>query len=128
MVASIIAAAFFAGGCVVLFQVKETLQRLISEHQIPLRGMIKFLSQKNLSAQDEARVNLFYIGLLDISLAPCILVAGLSWATDYSFLIVLFPIVWYYYLIRFLFWEKSDLYDNKKNKDKDKPEGASANG
>lgn len=46
-----------------------------------------------------------------LSLVPCFWVGYYSYNTDWSFLILLFPIMWYYFWVRFFFWEKNDLRD-----------------
>lgn len=44
-------------------------------------------------------------------LLGCLSVGYAVWGTDHSFLIVIFPLLFYYFFARFFLWEKADLTD-----------------
>ncbi len=80
----------------------------------PLRGIVKnlyYLETFHGEAENEAS-RLVLLSLV-YSLLPVIWVIQISWKTDYSFMIALFPIIWYYYFLRFFMWEKSDTEEEK---------------
>ncbi len=72
------------------------------------RGLLKHYTNGEYSEQ-QGTLKLWFLITALLSIVPCIWVSYYSWATDYSFLIGLFPIVWYYFLTRFVMFEKADL-------------------
>lgn len=84
------------------------------KHSFKLRGIIKNIFYTKIIPEPEIQAaNRWIITAILYSLIPTIWIAILTYRTDYSFLILLFPIIWYYYFLRFLFWEKSDLEEDK---------------
>ncbi|GEM_PF-3513074 len=82
--------------------------------QFPLRGVVKQLYYlETFHGETEKEASRLVLLSLVYSLLPVIWVIQISWETDYSFMIALFPIIWYYYFLRFLMWEKSDTDEGK---------------
>ncbi len=55
---------------------------------------------------------ILYVGITAAFFAlTCVTVSVFVWATDHSFFVVLFPLLFYYFFARYLLWEKQDLAD-----------------
>ncbi|MDH5721013.1 MAG: hypothetical protein OEZ13_10455 [Spirochaetia bacterium] len=102
----------------------NTTQFLIikKEKNLKLRGIAKKFALESMDDKTESKLQRWLISCAIASVAPCLWVGYFSWGTDYSFMIGLFPLLWYYFLTRYLLWEKHDLYDlpskeQKQNQD-----------
>ena len=73
------------------------------------RAIIKHLAHDKYSAAPARIIKIWGLFTGLASLVPCAWITWSTWATDYSFFIGLFPLMWYYFLVRYLFWEKPDL-------------------
>ena len=82
----------------------------MKEHNLRWRALYKQYAYR-FEENPPAHLKSFLFWHLLASCVPCLWVAYFSYDTDWSFLIFLFPIVWYYFWLRFFFWEKSDLHD-----------------
>jgi hypothetical protein len=63
------------------------------------RGIVKIISLGGVPEQ------------LKTVFSGCVNVGYLVWGTDHSFLIVIFPLLFYYFFARYFLWEKADLTD-----------------
>ena len=91
---------------------------LLRRHRHPFRAFGKRLGHDTYSGEDETVLRRSLHGLFFLSLAIWLWVAILVWRTDYSFLIILFPFLMYYFGIRYFLWEKADLHEAKKKEEK----------
>ncbi|RME90336.1 MAG: hypothetical protein D6767_07000 [Candidatus Hydrogenedentota bacterium] len=110
----------FVLGIVLFMSVHKKVWEIFKQHNIKARAMVKYISLREWDPEQDAVLTKFLTACILISLSPCFFIASLTWATDYSFLIVLFPLLWYYYLVRYFFWEKEDLEDKKKKPEQKK--------
>ena len=94
-------------GAAWLFYTVKTIQLIWKKY--PLRGIIKFFTLEMVNEEMKKTVAIWLVISAIFSIIPCIWSLYLTWKTDYSFLIGLFPIMWYYTLTRYLFLEKKDL-------------------
>lgn len=95
------------------------LMRFFSQRQqysLPVRGIFKKYAYDEITPEARPLVKQLFTGVLVFSIAPIIWVVIFTWGTDYSFLIGLFPLVWFYYLNKYLMWEKHDFETEKKSK------------
>ncbi|MFO1469843.1 MAG: hypothetical protein U1F27_02235 [Turneriella sp.] len=75
------------------------------------RGIVKMVA---LNGTPQAISNLYsrwFWAFWSFFILTCITVALAVWATDHSFLIVIFPLLFYYFFVRYFMWEKADLAD-----------------
>lgn len=63
---------------------------------------------------ERKKIKKFLQGLMAFSLVLWVCVLFITFKTDYTFMIFLFPLLMYYFGIRFFLWEKSDLIENAK--------------
>ncbi|GEM_PF-1659725 len=92
---------------------------ILRQHGLSLRGIVKkIILSPEIFTQEELQQLLQwkYTGLA-LSLIPVISVAVVTWGTDLSFWIILFPVLWYYGLNRYFAWEKEDLLEHMKKND-----------
>lgn len=89
--------------------------KLFKDGHIKTRAVAKQIAFEQLQPEAEKTARAWLITTLVFSLVPVFWVSYFCYATDYSFMIGLFPVLWYYFLLRYLFWEKSDLNEKKKN-------------
>ncbi|MDH5718477.1 MAG: hypothetical protein OEZ22_12695 [Spirochaetia bacterium] len=82
-----------------------------TKNNLKLRGLAKIFALENFEEDTEKVLKRWLVSLFVFSIIPCFWVFYFSWATDYSFLIGLFPLLWYYFTGRYILWEKHDLYD-----------------
>lgn len=110
---------FFRIASTVVFGVTTFLFALYTfyiknKFSIEFHGIMKkvFYTQSILPSEEPIVMRWLVIAFL-YSIVPVIWISLLTCKTDYSFLILLFPIIWYYYYLRFIFWEKSDIEQEK---------------
>jgi len=78
---------------------------------VPWRGIIKFATLGKLPISAQKLYALWFKSLLVFSGCTIISVTYLTWNTDHSFLLFIFPLLFYYFFLRYFFWEKSDILD-----------------
>ncbi len=86
------------------------LQR-VKPKDLPWRGLVKLVSLGTVSDEFARCYRLWFIAFAGFFLITCITVSIFVWATDHSFFVVLFPLLFYYFFARYLLWEKQDLAD-----------------
>lgn len=79
--------------------------------ELKWRGIVKLISLNGVPANLAAVYNRWFAAFGAFFLLACISVAYAVWGTDHSFLIVIFPLLFYYFFARFFLWEKADLTD-----------------
>lgn len=79
--------------------------------ELSWRGIIKLVSLNTLPQSLSVVYPRWLRGLLAFYITACLWVAYTVWGGDHSFLVVLFPLLFYYFFLRFFFWEKADLTD-----------------
>ena len=83
---------------------------MLTQHSIRrFRAIVKRLDIGEFTDEQNKAVKLWLLSGFICSLIGCLFVIKHSWASDYSFMIGLYPVVFYYFSIRFLMWEKEDL-------------------
>lgn len=75
------------------------------------RGIIKLVSLNGVPKDIAHIYPRWFTLLIAFFISGSLLAANLAWATDHSFFVVIFPLVFYYFFARFFFWEKADLVD-----------------
>jgi hypothetical protein len=75
------------------------------------RGIVKLLSLNGVPAALAPVYPKWFAAFGAFFLIGCISVGYVVWGTDHSFLIVIFPLLFYYFFARFFLWEKADLTD-----------------
>jgi len=75
------------------------------------RGLVKIVSLSGVPNAIAVVYPRWFGALVTFYVALCIWVAYWVWGSDHSFFVVLFPLLAYYFFMRFFFWEKSDLND-----------------
>lgn len=75
------------------------------------RGIIKLVALGGMPEKLVAVYPRWFAAFWAFYAAGCIYVAWLSWGTDHSFLVVIFPLLFYYFFARYFLWEKADLTD-----------------
>lgn len=75
------------------------------------RGIIKMVSLHGLPKELTQLYPRWFTLLIAFYISGSLLTANLVWATDHSFFVVIFPLLFYYFFARFFFWEKADLVD-----------------
>ena len=75
------------------------------------RGIVKLVSMNGTPASLAAVYPRWFMAFCAFFFAGCLYVAYLVWGTDHSFLIVIFPLLFYYFFARYFLWEKADLSD-----------------
>ena len=117
---SLVSIAGFIAWCFLFQRVWGILNQNTNQNKkIPLRGILKYyLSSSELSKKEKNYISYWVWGNFLLSLFVCFWLAYFFHSTDHSFLIVLLPIVWFYWLIRAMLWEKSDLVEQRKSKKK----------
>ncbi len=78
---------------------------------LPWRGFVKIASLAGVPAALETTYRRWLVALVAFFALTCLSVAVVVWATDHSFFVVLFPLLFYYFFARYLLWEKQDLTD-----------------
>jgi hypothetical protein len=79
--------------------------------ELPWRGLVKLVSLTGIPAALEQTYRKWLTTFAIFFGFTCLTVAVLVWATDHSFFVVLFPLLFYYFFARYLLWEKQDLAD-----------------
>lgn len=75
------------------------------------RGLVKLVSLGGIAANFNKTYRAWFAAFVVFYLVTCVTVSVYVWATDHSFLVVLFPLLFYYFFARYLLWEKQDLAD-----------------
>lgn len=78
---------------------------------LPWRGLVKLVSLGDLPAEFGKSYRRWFVAFVVFYLVTCVTVSIHVWATDHSFFVVLFPLLFYYFFARYLLWEKQDLAD-----------------
>ena len=84
---------------------------VLKEKKLQLRGIAKKYALENMEPATEKIIQNWIYSCFFFSIIPCLWIGYFSWGTDYSFLVGLFPLLWYYFITRYFLWEKHDLYD-----------------
>ncbi|HRP70921.1 MAG TPA: hypothetical protein PLY93_15465 [Turneriella sp.] len=100
---SIIALAAFLYFSVLLHRSKDRTLRW--------RGIVKTLSLNGAPNSLAAIYSRWFIAFVAVYILACVSVGYAVWHTDHSFLIVIFPLLFYYFFARYFLWEKADLID-----------------
>ncbi|MBN8221807.1 MAG: hypothetical protein J0L53_12845 [Spirochaetes bacterium] len=79
--------------------------------ELKWRGIVKLISLHGAPANLAAIYNRWFAAFGTFFLLTCLSVGYGVWGTDHSFLIVIFPLLFYYFFARFFLWEKADLTD-----------------
>lgn len=89
-----------------------TLQlRRVKPDDLAWRGLVKLVSLNEKPAEFLKAYRVWFMSFVIFYLITCLTVSIFVWATDHSFLVVLFPLLFYYFFARYLLWEKQDLAD-----------------
>ncbi|MCB1202558.1 MAG: hypothetical protein KDK41_18100 [Leptospiraceae bacterium] len=83
----------------------------------PIRAVGKRLGHGIYSGTDKERVEKGLMSFFYLSLVIWVWVGWITFRTDYSFMLILFPFLMYYFGIRYFLWEKSDLHEGKKREE-----------
>lgn len=75
------------------------------------RGIIKLVALSGVPAAIAGFYRAWFASFWAFFVLTCITVALATWATDHSFFIVIFPLLFYYFFVRYFMWEKADLTD-----------------
>jgi hypothetical protein len=75
------------------------------------RGIIKLVSLNGVPADMSSVYRKWFVAFAAVFIFGCLAVSCLVWGSDHSFLIVIFPLLFYYFFARFFLWEKADLSD-----------------
>jgi hypothetical protein len=75
------------------------------------RGLVKLVSLGEMPADFGSSYRRWFVTFVVFYLVTCTTVSVYVWATDHSFFVVLFPLLFYYFFARYLLWEKQDLAD-----------------
>lgn len=75
------------------------------------RGIIKLASLRGVPATMSGIYTRWFRAFWAFYLVGCLAVATAVWGTDHSFLVVIFPLLFYYFFARYFLWEKADLSD-----------------
>lgn len=79
--------------------------------ELKWRGIIKIVSLQGVPAGLAKLYPLWFRAFWLFFLVTCLAVATAVWASDHSFLVVIFPLLFYYFFARYFLWEKDDLAD-----------------
>lgn len=97
--------------CFVAFLYFSFLMHRAKRDTFPWRGIIKLISLAGVPATLAGVYTRWFAAFWAFFLSACVSVGFAVWGTDHSFLIVLFPLLFYYFFARFFLWEKADLTD-----------------
>ncbi|MFZ5627576.1 MAG: hypothetical protein ACOY5B_00495 [Spirochaetota bacterium] len=75
------------------------------------RGIIKLVSLAGVPAAISGIYPRWFKVFWAFFLLGSLAVASAVWGTDHSFLVVIFPLLFYYFFARYFLWEKEDLAD-----------------
>lgn len=75
------------------------------------RGIVKLVSLNGVPASLAAIYPRWFALLVTFFIMGSLFVAMLVWASDHSFFVIIFPLLFYYFFARYFFWEKADLAD-----------------
>lgn len=75
------------------------------------RGIVKIVALEGVPQTMNAVYGRWFVLLWAFFVLTCITVAIAVWPTDHSFFVVIFPLLFYYFFIRYFMWEKDDLTD-----------------
>ena len=75
------------------------------------RGIVKMVALNGVPQSIAAAYSRWFVAFWAFFIFTCVTVALAVWATDHSFFIVIFPLLFYYFFVRFFMWEKADLAD-----------------
>ncbi len=75
------------------------------------RGIVKMVALNGLPQVIAGVYSRWFLAFWAFFILTCITVGLAVWATDHSFLIVIFPLLFYYFFVRYFMWEKADLAD-----------------
>ncbi|MCS6972149.1 MAG: hypothetical protein N2Z22_06915 [Turneriella sp.] len=78
---------------------------------LPWRGIVKLVALKGVPGGLEKLYPRWFRALWAFYALGCITVALYVWDTDHSFFVFIFPLLFYYFFIRYFLWEKADLSD-----------------
>ena len=88
-----------------------SIWHLCHSKNIGLRGILKHYNLDIFDSSQKKSVQIWTALTISGSLLLFFWIIYYTWASDYSFLMGIFPIVWFYWLGRALLWEKKDLID-----------------
>ena len=103
-----------ATGVILVFISFFKLFQICRLNNVKLRGIIKINYFGNIPETVQNVLKRFIQILLFVSMTIWIILTSLTLKSDYSFLSGIYPLVIYYFLIRYFLWEKSDLIEQKK--------------
>lgn len=75
------------------------------------RGLVKVVSLGGVPASLGAVYPRWFGAFCTFFLLQSLAVACAVWGSDHSFLVVIFPLLFYYFFARYFLWEKEDLSD-----------------
>lgn len=75
------------------------------------RGIIKLVALNGVPSALNALYQRWLRAFWSFFVLACVTVAVQVWAGDHSFLVVIFPLLFYYFFARYFLWEKDDLTD-----------------
>lgn len=75
------------------------------------RGIIKLVSLGDVPVAINGIYPRWFKAFWAFFLLGSLAVASAVWGTDHSFLVVIFPLLFYYFFARYFLWEKEDLTD-----------------
>jgi len=79
--------------------------------ELAWRGIIKLVSLSGVPAAISGIYARWFRAFWVFFLLGSLAVACAVWGTDHSFLVVIFPLLFYYFFARYFLWEKEDLTD-----------------
>lgn len=75
------------------------------------RGIVKILSLEGVPASLSEIYSIWFKNFWALCLALWLAVSLTVWNSDHSFFVVIFPLLFYYFFMRFFLWQKEDLSD-----------------
>jgi hypothetical protein len=75
------------------------------------RGIIKLVALQGLPAAISGIYPRWFLAFWAFFFVGSLAVASAVWGSDHSFLVVIFPLLFYYFFARYFLWEKEDLND-----------------
>jgi len=84
------------------------------------RGMIKHLAYDTLNQKIQPIIKRWLLVVILFLISTITYLSYKVWGTDYSFLIVLYPLVVIYYFSKYLVWEKLDILERQSKSEDDK--------
>jgi len=111
MLAILIALAALCVAAFSIFAFYSTRLHQAKPAALRWRGIVKIVSLQGEPFAIQSYYRRWFISFWSFYASACVFVGVLVWATDHSFFVVIFPLLFYYFFVRYFLWEKADLSD-----------------